>query len=101
MPLHNRMPRRDLSCIGVPNAKDGRTKGISTHFRDWLGSERYKVLPDWHLGKGIEKEELVAPRKPLMPSCLQGYGWESMLKSPERFPFQLGICQGEEIEVSR
>jgi hypothetical protein len=43
-----------------------KSKGISPRQNDWLGSKRYKDLPEWHLGKGNEKEGLVAPHKPFL-----------------------------------
>jgi hypothetical protein len=50
----------------------GGPKGISTHIFDWLGSERYNVLPEWHLEKGIEKERLVAPPQSPFPFKKRG-----------------------------
>jgi hypothetical protein len=47
-----------LAMLGGPN-------GIRTHISDWLGRKRCIVLPERHLGKGIEKEGIVAFRKPL------------------------------------
>jgi len=43
--------------------KEDGPKGISAHIFDWLCRKRYKVLPEWHLGKGNEKEGLIAPRQ--------------------------------------
>jgi hypothetical protein len=43
----------------------GGPNGIRTHISDWLGHKRCIVLPERHLGKGIEKEGIVAFRKPL------------------------------------
>jgi hypothetical protein len=43
--------------------ENGGPKGISAHTFDWLGPKRYSIPPERHLGKGNEKEGLVAPHQ--------------------------------------